>query len=306
MATRIIIDTDIGEDIDDILVTAFALNSPEFEVLAITTVDGDTQARSRIARRLAVAFGKPRIPVAAGFTHALPRGRREVRPGVGVTQGELAPDEGGLPPACELAADELIAELAVQHPGEVYALTIGAMTNIGQALVRFPETASNLRAVVSNGGTFAFVGRPAAIGWNLRYDPLAAGVVARSDGQWVLLPENATRFAGWQEKEVERLRGAGLPTTELLAKAIALWRKNKPDATKWPHVSDLNVFAYLMGGWLEVRRGRAGITVWPDRLADLTIEYADDGPHLLGGEVPRERGAALKDLFMERILAPPR
>ncbi|HLA38852.1 MAG TPA: nucleoside hydrolase, partial [Candidatus Glassbacteria bacterium] len=38
---KIIIDTDIGEDIDDILVTAFALNSPEFEVLAITVVDGD-------------------------------------------------------------------------------------------------------------------------------------------------------------------------------------------------------------------------------------------------------------------------
>ena len=47
---KIIIDTDIGEDVDDILVAAFALNSPEFEVLAITTVDGRVEARSRIAR----------------------------------------------------------------------------------------------------------------------------------------------------------------------------------------------------------------------------------------------------------------
>ena len=47
---KVIIDTDIGEDIDDLLVTAFALNSPEFEVLAITVVDGDVQARSRISR----------------------------------------------------------------------------------------------------------------------------------------------------------------------------------------------------------------------------------------------------------------
>ena len=46
---KAIIDTDIGEDIDDILVTAFALNSPEFEVLAVTTVDGNVAARSRVA-----------------------------------------------------------------------------------------------------------------------------------------------------------------------------------------------------------------------------------------------------------------
>ena len=55
----VVIDTDIGEDIDDLLAISFALNSPEFEVLAITTVDCDTAARSRIARRVTKAFGRP-------------------------------------------------------------------------------------------------------------------------------------------------------------------------------------------------------------------------------------------------------
>ena len=49
---KVIIDTDIAEDIDDILVTAFAVASPQFEVLAITTVDGNVQARSRVARKV--------------------------------------------------------------------------------------------------------------------------------------------------------------------------------------------------------------------------------------------------------------
>jgi len=306
MPIKIILDTDIGEDIDDILVTAFALNSPEFEVLGITTVDGDTQARSRIARKVTAPFGQPHIPVAAGYPRAMPNGDRTMRPGVGVRQGELAPDEVGLPPPSELWADELIAKVTAEHPGEVYVLTIGAMTNVGQALVRFPEAAQNVKAIVTNGGTFDFAGRPPAIGWNLRYDPLAAAVVACSEAQWVLLPENATRFAAWKEPELERLRAADLPTTRLLAAAIDLWSTNKPDATKWPHVSDLNVLAHLMGGWLEVQRGRASIKVSPGRLAELEIEHDPEGPHLLGGEVPEEKGAELRQLFMARILAPPR
>ena len=120
------------------------------------------------------------------------------------------------------------------------------------------------------------------------------------------MPENATRFAAWREPELERLRAAGLATTELLAAAVDLWRKNKPDATKWPHVSDLNVFAYLLGGWLEVQRGRASIKVTPGRLAELEIEHDPEGPHLLGGEVSEAKGAELRQLFMARILAPPR
>ena len=62
----IVIDTDIGEDIDDLICLAFALNSPEFEVRAVTTVDCDTRARSRIARRVCQVFGQAEIPVAAG------------------------------------------------------------------------------------------------------------------------------------------------------------------------------------------------------------------------------------------------
>jgi len=303
ISVKIIIDTDIGEDIDDILVTAFALASPEFEVVGITTVDGDTQARSRIARRVTTAYGRPEIPVAAGYVHSMPRADRDVAPGTAVTQGDLAPDESGLPPACELGADELIAKVAAEHPGEAYVLTIGAMTNVGQAVVRFPEDVKKLRGVVTNGGVFGR-GRT-AIGWNLRYDPLAAVVVACSSVPWVLLAENTMGLAGLKEEHVRRLEGANLPTTEVLAKAIRLWRKNKPDAAKSPHLSDLNVFAYLMGGWLEVEAGRAMLKVAPDRRAELAVEHDPAGPHSLGSEVPKQRAPELRELFMERVLRPP-
>ncbi|HLA38874.1 MAG TPA: nucleoside hydrolase, partial [Candidatus Glassbacteria bacterium] len=136
---KVIIDTDIAEDIDDILCTAFALNSPEFEVLAITVVDGGVQARSRVARKVALLYGHPELPVAEGYVRSIPF-EDTLYTGFsgGVRYGEVAPDESGLPPGSLLKADELIARLADKYPGEVTVVTIGSMSNVGQLLVRYP------------------------------------------------------------------------------------------------------------------------------------------------------------------------
>ena len=49
---KIILDTDIGDDIDDVLALAFVLSSPEFELLGVTTVFGNTFARTPLARKI--------------------------------------------------------------------------------------------------------------------------------------------------------------------------------------------------------------------------------------------------------------
>ncbi len=312
----IIIDTDIGEDIDDILVVAFALNSPEFEVLAVTTVDCDTAARSRITRRVTAAYGRPEIPVVAGYTRSMPQGNPPVPPLDGVTQNEVAPTEAGLPPGSPLMADELIAKLAAERPGEVYLLTIGSMTNAGMALTRFPETAKNLAAIVTNGGQFGPGRQTPGIGWNLRYDPVAVAAVARSEAKWVLLPEGMAGLGGLTAEDVEKIRTRGLETTDVIWLAIQEWRKNKRECgpESIPHVSDLRTFAWLLGGRpggdlagvIQTRPGRAYITVGPrGTVAELRVEPADDGPHVLGWTADAEKGAALHDLCMERILAEP-
>ena len=304
MPHKVIIDTDIGEDIDDILVTAFALRSAEFDVVGITTVDGDTQARSRIARKLTQVCGRPEVPVAAGYVLNMPQVDPDRVGSESVTQFNLAPDEEGLPPASELRADELIAALASEHPGEISLLTIGSMTNAGQAFVRFPRETAQLRQVVTNGGNFGR-GRETSIGWNLRYDPIAAAIVSRGPVQWVLLPENAMGPAGLRAEDVERLRASAQPPAQLLFQAIQLWRKNKSetDENSVPHVSDLNVFAYLLGGWLEATPGLAWITAPPrGRMPELRVDFDEVGPHLLGGVLPGAKGAPLRDLLMERLL----
>jgi inosine-uridine nucleoside N-ribohydrolase len=300
---KVILDTDIGENIDDLLATALALNSPELDLLAITTVTGDTQARSRIARCVTAACGQPHIPVAAGHVDAMPHGTTAVAAETAVTQGALARDERDLPASSPLPADQLIAQLAADHPGEITLVTIGALTNVGQALVRFPETTLHLKGIVSCAGHFAYT--PVSIGWNLRYDPIAAAVVACSGVEWTLVSEGLMPEAPLSEDDVDHLRNADLDTTNLIAQAIDLWQENKPDATPTPRLDDVAAVAFLaLPGFIPMRQGRVILAISPDRIAELWVEHDPAGPHSLSRALSQEQAEELRALFLDRVLAP--
>src|SRR5277367_5958920 len=63
---KIIIDTDIGDDVDDAFAVALALRSPELEILGVTTTFGDTETRARLVDRMLGEAGRRDIPVAVG------------------------------------------------------------------------------------------------------------------------------------------------------------------------------------------------------------------------------------------------
>src|SRR6195256_316698 len=63
---KVILDTDIGDDIDDAFALALALRSPELQILGITTTFGDTETRANLLDRFLAESGRPEIPVAAG------------------------------------------------------------------------------------------------------------------------------------------------------------------------------------------------------------------------------------------------
>jgi purine nucleosidase len=65
---KVIIDTDIGDDIDDAFALALALSSPELQILGVTAAWGDTQVRARVADRMLCDTGMESIPIAAGVS----------------------------------------------------------------------------------------------------------------------------------------------------------------------------------------------------------------------------------------------
>jgi inosine-uridine nucleoside N-ribohydrolase len=66
MALPLILDTDIGLDVDDAIALCFAALEPRIELRAVTTVNGDTQQRASVARALLRLCGREDVPVGAG------------------------------------------------------------------------------------------------------------------------------------------------------------------------------------------------------------------------------------------------
>ena len=52
MTLPILLDTDVGSDVDDALALGLALASPELRLVAVTTVARHPERRARIAARL--------------------------------------------------------------------------------------------------------------------------------------------------------------------------------------------------------------------------------------------------------------
>src|SRR5215472_12893885 len=136
---KVIIDTDIGDDIDDAFAVALALKSPELEILGITTTFGDTETRAKLLDRLLGEAGRSDIPVAVG----IPTDAK-------TALGQRPYAEGGhFARSSHPKAVDFILEQIRKNPGEITLVTIGPLVNVGAIIDRDPETFRKLKRVVS-------------------------------------------------------------------------------------------------------------------------------------------------------------
>src|SRR5258706_3843435 len=140
---KIIIDTDIGDDIDDAFAVALALRSPELQVVGITTSFGDTEARANIAARLVGEAGRQDIPVAAGVATKTNNPMSQRHYGEG----------GRFARASHSAAVDFILDQIQRNPGEITLVAIGPLVNVGALIDRDAVTFRKLKRVVIMGGS---------------------------------------------------------------------------------------------------------------------------------------------------------
>jgi len=140
-AFKIILDTDIGGDIDDAWALGFVLNYTGFHPIGVTICDGNTPARAKIACKLLYVTGRTNIPVAVGR-----KTREDFSP-----QFSWAEDFTALKPVAEPAAD-FIVQKARKYPGEITLIAVGPLQNVADALRREPQLGKLLKRVVFMSG----------------------------------------------------------------------------------------------------------------------------------------------------------
>lgn len=235
---KIIIDTDIGNDIDDAFAVGLALHSPEFEILGISSAWGDTHLRARLLSRLLKETGRTDIPVAMG----IPKYPKGVD---GFTQAAYA--ERGPDQKYPNAVDFLLEQIR-RHPGEVTLLAIGPETNLGAAIDRDPATFRKLKRIVLMGGSvyhgYSRFNYGDAKGpepeWNILCDIQAAQKVFTSGVPLFVMPLDSTQIK-LQELERAEVFKAGTPLTDALLVLYTQWSHGTGQT---PTLFDAVVVAY--------------------------------------------------------------
>ena len=218
MTVPLILDTDIGTDVDDALALAFALRHPGIDLRAVTTVSGDAVLRARMARKLLRLAERDDVEVAAGVSSSTDTGWRSAWMGH-EGEGLLEPGDEQL----ELSARDGMTLLLEERDCEV--ATVGMQSNVAAALDRDPAYRPPRLAVM--GGVFApvrFLGieLPPAIDHNLNVDQ-AASVRALNAGMSTLyVPCNVTFEAFLTSRQVDRLR-KGDDLCRALARLVDVW-----------------------------------------------------------------------------------
>jgi inosine-uridine nucleoside N-ribohydrolase len=207
---KVILDTDIGDDIDDAYALALLLKSPEVKILGVTTAFGDTQLRARLVNRFLQDNGKAAIPVYAGPV-------TKVNKPLTQAAWALATPDKHYPDAISF-----ILQTIRNNPGQVTLICIAPLTNVGALLEQDPVTFRELKRVVLMGGSIRRGYGDEAGGhpepeWNIVSDISASQALFSSGVPLYVMPLDSTQILLDEARRKELFASNSVLTNDLKA-----------------------------------------------------------------------------------------
>jgi len=215
---KLLLDTDVGTDVDDALALGLALASPELDLRAVTTVSGDVRLRGRIAKKLLMLAGRADVPVAAGVREPVLRQRSFLwfgHEGRGIVNG----DED-LPLAIPHGVDLMIDTILSERP---QVIAIGPLSNLAVAIMKEPAVIEAVSHLTVMGGALGRVPGTPPLEYNLASDAEAALVVLNAGIPTTLVPLDVTWQVALTEVQLARLRRSQSLLVQTLCDAIDVW-----------------------------------------------------------------------------------
>lgn len=164
----VILDTDIGDDIDDTWALALLLKSPELDLKLVVGDYGEAQYRAKLLAKYLERAGRSDVPVGIGLDIA-PRG--DGRQAAWIKDYDLK----SYPGKVHTNGVQAIIDTVMNSTQTVTLICIGPVPNIAEALKREPRIAQHARFVGMHGsvrGGYGGAKQPIAE-WNVKCDPKA-------------------------------------------------------------------------------------------------------------------------------------
>lgn len=172
----VILDTDIGSDIDDALCLAYLLQQPKCDLLGVTTASGDPITRAKLASCICRKANRDDIPIHPGASMPIIGQQLQFR----VPQAMALDRWSHKQDFAENSALIYLRDTIRSHPGQITLLTIGPLTNIGLLFVLYPDIPKLLKRIVLMCGSYYDKATPRRNEWNARVDYTATDIVYRT------------------------------------------------------------------------------------------------------------------------------
>jgi purine nucleosidase/pyrimidine-specific ribonucleoside hydrolase len=215
----ILIDTDIGDDIDDAFALCLAMQSPELELLGVTTVFKNTRLRAMIAQKILRLGGRGDIPVAVGTSIPLANMEMFGRELDYEELPETFSDEFAETLIEERHAVDFIIDVLEQSKDPVTIVTIGALTNIADVLRRRPDLKNKIKQMNIMGGAYERNWTE----YNYACDPEAADMVLHSGILIKALGIDVTLKCALKREHLMMLQNNTHPCIQMLMKMCGKW-----------------------------------------------------------------------------------
>ncbi len=282
MPVKVLLDTDIGSDIDDAVCLAYLLAQPDCELLGITTVTGEGTRRAMMCSALCRVAGQD-VPIYPGVEEPFLIAQRQPQ----------APQAGALDgwshdttfPQGEAIA--FLRRTIHAHPGAITLLTIGPLTNVALLFALHPEIPALLKELVIMGGYYAnrHPGVP-PLEWNIILDPHAAARVFRSPVNIRAVGTEITRQVTMPAEEVRRRFQPDLlrPVLDF----AEVWFRGQAELTFHDPLAAATIFDDTI---CTFEHGTADVELTSERLLGFTHWYPGDrtAPHQVAASVDAGR-----------------
>ncbi len=272
----VILDTDIGDDIDDTWALVLLLKSPEVDLRLVVTDYGDSGYQARIVARLLEIAGRTDIPIAKGLSE----GRTDKAQEEWVRTYDLAKYPGRVMPDGVKA----LVDTAMAATEPMTLVAIGPCPNLKAALEREPRIAARLRLTGMYGSLHVgYGGKPGAEPeWNVKANPAAARALLTAP--WlkaVVTPLDTCGRVQLKGERYRRVREAQDPLVRALMENYRLWCARKDWCAKDPEyvVSKSSTLFDTVAAYLAISRDLVKTETTGVRVTEEGMTVPDPAAH---------------------------
>lgn len=238
----VILDFDLGDDIDDTWALAMILKSPELDLKLVVTDYYNARYRTRIAAKFLTAAGRTDIPVGLGLKPDDKRGNQSAW-----IEGY---DLKSYPGKVHEDGVQAMIDTIMNSPQPITLLCIGPVPNIAEALKREPRIAQKARFVGMHGSVRKGYGGKAQIDaeWNVRCDAAALQKVFAAPWDKTITPLDTCGLVQLKGEKYAKIRDSKDPIAVALIENFRAWataHKNAGQADRESSILFDTVAVYL-------------------------------------------------------------